>query len=112
MTECTHLAAIDLDTVPAATGCVVCLREGAAWVHLRVCQSCGHVGCCDSSPGRHATAHHHETGHPVVRSFEPGQEWFWCYPEEVAFLVPDAPPAPSHTDPIRGPGGAGEGEQQ
>ncbi len=53
------------------------------WVHLRMCQSCGHVGCCDNSVGKHATAHHHETGHPVIRSVEPGEDWSWCYVDEV-----------------------------
>jgi hypothetical protein len=96
--DCSHLDSIDTRVVPGAAGCEDCLREGSSWVHLRVCQSCGHVGCCDSSPRRHATAHHHESGHPVVRSFEPGEDWFWCYPDEVVFKLADAPPAPSHTD--------------
>ena len=61
------------------------------WVHLRMCQTCGHVGCCDSSPRRHATAHVHDTGHPLVRSFEPDEEWFWCYVDEVVFERPEAP---------------------
>ena len=66
------------------------------WVHLRMCQQCGHVGCCDSSPNRHATAHYHETAHPMIRSFEPGEEWFWCYVDEVSFYL-DVPPGPSHS---------------
>jgi hypothetical protein len=60
-----------------------------------VCQQCGHVGCCDSSPNRHATVHHRETDHPVIRSFEPGEEWFWCSRDEVAFELADVPPGPS-----------------
>lgn len=64
-------------------------------MHLWLCQDCVHVGCCDSSPGRHATAHAHLTGHAVVRSFEPGEEWFYCYLDDVAMEVPGAPPAPS-----------------
>jgi uncharacterized UBP type Zn finger protein len=61
-----------------------------------MCMTCGHVGCCDSSPNKHATAHWHLTSHPLVRSFEPGEDWWWCYPDELRFEVPDAPPAPSH----------------
>ena len=70
---------------PALTpnGCAECLRDGTRWVHLRLCLTCGHVGCCDSSPGRHATAHFAETGHPVIRSFEPGEAWRWCYIDDV-----------------------------
>ncbi len=60
-------------------GCEECLRTGEAWVHLRLCLSCGHVGCCDSSPNRHAAQHHRETEHPIIRSFEPGEAWRWCY---------------------------------
>jgi uncharacterized UBP type Zn finger protein len=64
-------------------GCTDCLLGGTRWVHLRLCESCGHVGCCDSSPERHATAHFHAVGHPVIRSFEPGESWRWCYVDEV-----------------------------
>jgi hypothetical protein len=64
---------------PSGQGCAECLREGSTWVHLRLCLACGHVGCCDSSPGRHARAHFHATEHPVVRSFEPGETWAWCW---------------------------------
>jgi len=64
---------------PSAPGCGGCLKTGDRWVHLRICMTCGHVGCCDSSPNRHATAHHHETGHPIIRSIEPGETWGWCY---------------------------------
>jgi uncharacterized UBP type Zn finger protein len=72
------------------------LATGGWWVHLRMCQQCGHVGCCDNSPGRHATAHHHSTDHPLIRSFEPGEEWFWCYPDGFAFEL-DVPAGPSHS---------------
>jgi hypothetical protein len=93
---CTHLDAIT-DVEPSSTGCEDCLAAGMHnWVHLRVCQSCGHVGCCDSSPGRHATAHHRTAGHPVIRSYEPGEDWYWCYVDELAFELAGAPPAPSH----------------
>jgi uncharacterized UBP type Zn finger protein len=74
------------DNEPAPStphGCTDCLAEGSQWVHLRFCESCGHVGCCDSSARRHATAHFHSTGHPVIRSFEPGEDWRWCYVDEV-----------------------------
>ena len=64
-------------------GCEDCLRIGGRWVHLRLCMACGHVGCCDSSPNRHATRHHHDTGHPVVASFEPGEAWMYCYADDV-----------------------------
>ena len=70
---------------PSGPGCKECLETGGRWVHLRVCMSCGHVGCCDSSPGKHATGHHQETGHPVIRSAEPGETWGWCYVDELMF---------------------------
>lgn len=73
------------------------LQAGGHWVHLRMCQECGHLGCCDSSPNRHATARGHTTEHPLVRSFEPGEGWFYCYPDELVFELDGAPPAPSHS---------------
>jgi CPA1 family monovalent cation:H+ antiporter len=81
--DCAHLRAAPL-AVPARTpeGCEECLREGLTWVHLRLCLTCGHVGCCDSSVGRHATRHFHDTDHPVMRSIEPGEAWRWCYVDE------------------------------
>jgi hypothetical protein len=93
---CGHLDTIEAVS-PSDDGCHDCIPLGGHWVHLRVCQSCGHVGCCDSSPGRHATAHYRGSTHPVVRSFEPGEEWFWCYPDALAFELPGAGPAPSHS---------------
>jgi len=82
---CEHLRAAP-DTPPARTpdGCEECLRDGTDWVHLRICLTCGHVGCCDSSVGRHADAHFRETGHPVMQSFERGEHWRWCYLDDVA----------------------------
>ena len=80
--SCSHLDMI-VDVEPSADGCEDCLRIGGWWVHLRLCLSCGHVGCCDNSPNRHATAHAGESGHPIVRSFEPGEDWVWCYVDEV-----------------------------
>ena len=94
--RCRHLWMIHR-VVPSAPGCEDCLMAGRRdWVHLRLCQTCGHVGCCDSSPGRHASRHYLATGHPVVRSYEPGEDWYWCYADEVMFQLTDAPPAPSH----------------
>ena len=95
-TGCGHLEMIRR-VAPSAPGCVDCLEAGRRdWVHLRLCQTCGHVGCCDSSPGRHASKHYLAAGHPVVRSFEPGEGWFWCYADQVMFELPGAPPALSH----------------
>lgn len=68
---------------PSADGCEECLQTGSAWVHLRLCLTCGHVGCCDSSPNRHARRHFHRTTHPIVQSFEPGEDWRWCYVDEA-----------------------------
>jgi uncharacterized UBP type Zn finger protein len=79
---CTHLDQIQ-DVSPSARGCEDCLRSGDRWVHLRLCLSCGHVGCCDSSPNRHATKHYHSSKHPLVRSFERGEDWMWCYADEL-----------------------------
>ncbi len=70
-------------------GCEECLRTGMRWVHLRLCLTCGHVGCCDSSPGRHATRHFHQVGHPVIASYEPGERWGWCYVEQTEVDVPE-----------------------
>jgi hypothetical protein len=82
---------------PSDDGCHECLRTGRPYRELRMCQTCGHVGCCDSSPGRHAAAHHARSGHPLVRSFEPGEDWYWCYADERLFEVPGESPAPSRT---------------
>jgi hypothetical protein len=94
-TTCTHLDQIR-DPGPSADGCEDCLRDGTRWVHLRRCTACGHVGCCDSSPHRHATAHFRATRHAVVQSFEPGEDWYWCYADELAFELPGTGPSPSH----------------
>ena len=80
---CGHVNQIRDDVEPSARGCEDCLRIGDRWVHLRLCLSCGHVGCCDSSKNKHATAHFHATEHPVVASFEPGENWRWCYVDKV-----------------------------
>ena len=82
---CAHLDEIRVTELPdPLLGCEECLKLGDRWVHLRMCLVCGKVGCCDSSPNRHATAHFHETGHPLMRSGEPGETWAWCYVDEVA----------------------------
>ena len=85
MAECTHV--LELKPVHPSTtkGCEDCLKMGGRWVHLRLCLSCGHVGCCDSSPNRHATKHFHETQHPIVQSMERGEDWGWCYVDELMF---------------------------
>ncbi|MES1247340.1 MAG: UBP-type zinc finger domain-containing protein [Actinomycetota bacterium] len=86
--HCTHLGEVQLRELPAAVdGCEECLRDGGKWLHLRICLACGHVGCCDSSPARHATAHFHETEHAIMRSIEPGEDWSWCYVDEIAFVI-------------------------
>ena len=87
--SCAHLDQIS-DDVPPSTrdGCEDCLREGTTWVHLRKCLRCGHIGCCDNSPRRHATQHWHTSSHPLVQSFEPGEDWAWCYPDEL-LLAPE-----------------------
>jgi hypothetical protein len=81
---CSHSSHIR-NVKPSGAGCKECLAMGAAWVHLRECLECGHVGCCDSSQYKHATAHFHATHHPVIRSIEPGESWKWCYIDEVAW---------------------------
>ena len=79
---CPHLSQAR-DPKPNTNGCEECLKSGQTWVELRMCLVCGHVGCCDSSPGRHATSHFHESGHPVMKSIEPGQNWRWCYVDKA-----------------------------
>ena len=102
---CPHLAEAAGRTHPArpsAHGCEDCLASGGAWVHLRLCLACGHVGCCDNSPNRHATHHHHTSRHPVIRSYEPGEDWAYCYVDEsFADRVPAMPgeAAPRHYAP-------------
>jgi uncharacterized UBP type Zn finger protein len=87
---CTHLD--DARTItPGAEGCEDCLATGGSWVHLRVCMTCGHVGCCDSSPNRHATAHFAAVRHPLVQSYEPGEDWWYCFVDDLAFELDGAP---------------------
>ena len=98
---CTHLDQIAVHELPASVdGCEDCLRMGGKWLHLRICLTCGHVGCCDDSPNRHASAHAHATSHPIIRSLEPGEDWSWCFEDEVAMRIPQVvgepriPPSP------------------
>ena len=91
--QCAHLDQVR-DVLPVTpAGCEECLATGGRWVHLRLCLTCGHVGCCDNSPGRHATKHFHGTKHPIIRSFERHEDWGWCYVDEV-FLDPAPRPTP------------------
>lgn len=83
--RCNHLLLIH-DVMPKTEGCEECLKRGDTWVHLRICMICGHVGCCDSSKNRHASQHFHKTNHAIARSYEPGEDWMWCYVDQV--IVP------------------------
>jgi len=94
--ECSHLEAI-ATSAANSDGCEECLASGGRWLHLRRCTGCGHVGCCDNSPGRHATAHHHASGHPIIQSFEPGEDWYWCYVDDLGFELPGDSGSPSHS---------------
>ena len=84
MASCMHLDQIHDVEALTPEGCEECLKTGSGWIHLRLCLSCGHVGCCDNSPGKHATKHYRTTAHPIIRSFEPGETWRWCYVDEMA----------------------------
>jgi uncharacterized UBP type Zn finger protein len=88
MTTCTHIDHVLVTELPAAVdGCADCLRSGDPWLHLRICLECGHVGCCDDSPNQHATAHARSSEHPIIRSLEPGEDWAWCYVDEVGMRI-------------------------
>jgi len=80
--ECTHLKSV-MTAVPNTSGCEECLASGDEWLHLRLCRTCGHVGCCDDSKNKHATKHYRSTHHPIVTSLEPGEDWSWCYVDEL-----------------------------
>jgi uncharacterized UBP type Zn finger protein len=81
--ECEHIRQAGDPAPRTPQGCEECLKTGDGWVHLRLCLECGHVGCCDDSRNKHATKHHRATHHPVIRSFQPGEDWRWCYVDEV-----------------------------
>ena len=99
--------AIDPAAPPSGTGCMECEAASGWWLHLRRCALCGHIGCCDNSPAQHATAHFKETQHPVITSFEPGESWFWNYPEQQFYDGPHLAPPEHHPldQPVPGPAG-------
>ena len=99
--SCSHLDTITVTQLPEAVdGCEDCLREGGVWLPLRICLECGHVGCCDDSPNRHASRHAAADSHPLIRSLEPGEEWSWCFVDQLAMIIPQVkgttriPPSP------------------
>lgn len=96
---CTHLNQVH-HVIPSAQGCEDCLKIGDTWVHLRLCLSCGHVGCCDSSKNKHATKHFHTSHHPIIQSFEPGEHWRWCYPDELMMDGDPTLPSRPSTGPV------------
>ena len=87
---------IDVSAPPSGSGCADCEAVGGWWLHLRRCAQCGHIGCCDSSPAQHATAHAQATGHPIIRSFEPGEDWFWNYGDSTFIDGPELLPPANH----------------
>jgi hypothetical protein len=101
MPSCTHLDHVRVTELPESVdGCEDCLRTGGEWLHLRICLECGHVGCCDDSPNRHASAHNAASSHPIIRSLEPYEDWSWCFLDEVMMRIPEVrgetriPPSP------------------
>ena len=101
MAACTHLDQVQVTELPESVeGCEECLKSGDGWLHLRICLECGKVGCCDSSPNRHASSHAGTSGHPLIRSLQPGEDWSWCFTDEIAMLLPSVhgetriPPSP------------------
>ena len=105
-------AAIDPAAPPSGPGCLECESTGGWWFHLRRCAACGHVGCCDSSPSRHATAHAAATGHPIIQSYEPGESWFWDYSTDQ-FYAEGPVLAEPHSHPLDqpAPGPRGQGPE-
>ncbi len=98
---------INADVPPSGTGCVECLAADGWWFHLRRCASCGHIGCCDSSPSQHASAHASISGHAMIRSFEPGEDWFWSYATQEFYDGPELAPPEYHPSSQPTPGPAG-----
>ena len=86
MNRCRHIDEIK-DVSATVDGCEECLATGDSWVHLRICKICGKVGCCDSSKNKHARKHYHATGHRIIQSYEPGEDWYWCYEDEAYFRI-------------------------
>jgi len=103
----TDITGIDPQSAPTGTGCAECEAAGGWWFHLRRCAQCGHIGCCDTSPAQHATAHAGSTGHPFIQSFEPGEEWFYNYKTEESYEGPALAPPTSHPADQPSPGPAG-----
>jgi Zn-finger in ubiquitin-hydrolases and other protein len=104
----TELQGVNPAVPPSGTGCVECEADQGWWLHLRRCAQCGHIGCCDNSPAQHATKHATETGHPMIRSFEPGENWFWSYREQDFYdSGPELAPPQHHPldQPVPGPAG-------
>ena len=103
----TDIAGIDTEVPPSGTGCEDCEQNGGWWFHLRRCAECGHVGCCDSSPAQHATAHFRSTGHRYMQSFEPGEDWYWDYQTQSMASGPALADPSSHpvSQPAPGPEG-------
>ncbi|MGN6723028.1 MAG: UBP-type zinc finger domain-containing protein [Marmoricola sp.] len=101
------IAGIDPEAVPSGTGCLECEAAQGWWVHLRRCTQCGHIGCCDSSPAQHASRHAADSGHPIIQSFEPGEDWFWDYASNQYAEGPTLPDPQSHPidQPVPGPAG-------
>jgi uncharacterized UBP type Zn finger protein len=101
MASCSHLDRVQITELPASVeGCEECLAAGDPWLHLRICLECGEVGCCDDSPNRHASAHAESSGHPLIRSLEPGEVWSWCFIDRLGMVIPGVegktriPPSP------------------
>jgi ubiquitin-hydrolase Zn-finger-containing protein len=103
----TEIAGVDPSVPPSGNGCAECLAADGWWFHLRRCAQCGHIGCCDTSPSRHATAHAKSSGHPLITSFEPGEDWFWNFKDEQFYDGPELAPPLSHPldQPAPGPRG-------
>ena len=104
----TDIPGIDPQAAPSGTGCVECLAQSGWWFHLRRCAQCGHIGCCDTSPMQHATAHFRETGHRYIQSFEPGEDWFWDYETNNYAQGPALAPPHGHPADQPTPGPAGQ----
>ena len=104
----TYRRGINPASKASGDGCVECLATGGWWLHLRRCAECGHIGCCDTSPSQHASKHFAATGHPIIQSFEPGEDWFWSFPDDAFFDGPELVPPDSHprSQPVPGPAGA------
>jgi hypothetical protein len=104
----TEVPAVDPSVPPSGAGCLECDAAGGWWLHLRRCALCGHIGCCDSSPAQHASAHAKQAAHPVIRSYEPGEDWFWSYPDQALYEEGPALAPPEHhplDQPTPGPAG-------